>query len=65
MTTRHLGGNAFGNRLVRSRIPKDRSPLFRRPGAYAAKVAISRLRARASRDITVPIGTPVTWAISR
>jgi hypothetical protein len=28
-------------------------------------VAVSRRRARASRDITVPIGTSVAWAISR
>src|SRR5438876_438585 len=28
-------------------------------------MVISRCRARASRDITVPIGTPVTFAISR
>ena len=35
------------------------------PGASVPRRAISRLRARASRDITVPIGTPVTSAISR
>jgi len=28
-------------------------------------VLITWFRARARRDITVPIGTPVTWAISR
>ena len=32
---------------------------------FVLSVAASRLRARASRDITVPIGTSVAWAISR
>ena len=35
------------------------------PGASVPRRAINRPRARASRDITVPIGTPVTSAISR
>ena len=37
---------------------------FRRASSFVM-VAISLRRARASRDITVPIGTPVTSAISR
>ena len=44
---------------------RERVILFCASGAYAANVAITRRRARASRDITVPIGTPVTVAISR
>ena len=35
------------------------------PNVSAPNVSIKRSRARASRDITVPIGTPVTSAISR
>ena len=34
-------------------------------GVLRASTASTRLRPRASRDITVPIGTPVTSAISR
>jgi hypothetical protein len=34
-------------------------------GSSTPKVAIRRRRARASRDITVPIGALVTWAMSR
>src|SRR5262245_33317235 len=34
-------------------------------GSSTPRAAITRLRARASRDITVPIGTPVTPAMSR
>ena len=32
---------------------------------FPLSVAVSRRRARASRDMTVPIGTSVVWAISR
>jgi hypothetical protein len=39
--------------------------LLRPEASSSAIVAINRPRARASRDITVPIGIPVTSAISR